>query len=207
MKKVIIGVIFIIIAIIAMISLVYVNLNKENLKNIPDNIYDGNDVDPKLNDIPENDRPNDNSGTGSDENPDNDDLKVNVTTTGGGGGGGGATGGESTNCEIIQISYALKNFMKNEICNNYDNGKCIDKNIICTLDVYNFDYNIAGDFSIEFKLLENENVVDTEIETKNIQSRTNSNIAHTFNVQGQIADNNFICNYKSTSIPEKQICS
>src|SRR3989344_5552732 len=95
----------------------------------------------------------------SDENaPANNNLDSLLNTGGGGGGGGsgGSTSGSSgsVNCQQNQISYALKDFIKDSECLSYSGNICISKTLTCSVDVYNLDQSTSGTFEMKISIIE-----------------------------------------------------
>src|SRR3989344_8202938 len=95
-----------------------------------------------------------------------------IAGSGGGssGGAGVASGGTQTNsqnsnCEEIQISYSLRNFVKEQTCNRYEENICVDKTSYCAIEVKNLDSETTGTFTIRFTHFEiqnRNNIIETQ---------------------------------------------
>ena len=140
---------------------------------------------------------------------------------GGGGGGGGSGGGGSggagggsglgsggPGCVQVQVSYALKNFAEEEVCNNVQDGVCVDKTISCNVEVHNFDYTLAGNFAIKIDFLEEESrtIFDSKVESGVIQPREFEIFEAVAQVPQDLADKDIGCSFKTQSVPMKEVC-
>lgn len=63
-------------------------------------------------------------------------------------------------CSESQISYALKNFRENSICNTFQNTICTEKTINCAIEVYNLDDNVEGIFKLKFTFFKDKEAFD-----------------------------------------------
>jgi len=109
-------------------------------------------------------------------------------------------------CTLNQISYGIKNLIKNSNCTEYSGETCISKEVSCSVEVYNYDYETSGNFELEFKLTdETENIIKTLYQTSFIQPKGNKTLEIIFRLEKN-ADKILICNYQTTKIPQKTIC-
>ena len=106
-----------------------------------------------------------------------------------GGSGGSSSSSETSStqeCFFQQISYALKNFKQ----------EFHPDSTICSLEVYNLDYETSGDFKIRF-ILEGQEQITSGF----LNPRTNKTFEASFNFQSESS-----CSYNTILIPKKQIC-
>ena len=138
--------------------------------------------------------------------------------SGGGAGGGSAGAGAQTNpqgngCSEMQISYSLRNFIKNTTCNSFDGEICVDKTSRCSLEVQNLDDGTTGIFTIKFthfELQDQNNILETEPvsftlspdQMKIFESETQ---IQSSGVEGN-ANKDISCTFFSEQIPKKVIC-
>lgn len=128
---------------------------------------------------------------------------------GGGGSGVGSAGGSAGNgCQTVQVSYALKNFAEEEVCNSFQDGICVDKTISCNVEVHNFDYTLAGNFVIEIDFLEQESraIFDSSVKSGVIQPRSFEIFEAVIQVPQDLADKDIGCSFKTQSVPSKEVC-
>ena len=137
-----------------------------------------------------------------------------ASNAGGGGGAGGGSGDGSgtdgtisSDCTLQQISYGIKNFIKTSKCTEYLDENCISKEIDCSAEVYNYDYETSGDFELEFRLTdESKDIINTLYRTEVITSRGNKTLNVRFTLEEENANKILTCNYQTTTIPKKTVC-
>ncbi|MCH7568374.1 MAG: hypothetical protein IIA87_03045 [Nanoarchaeota archaeon] len=141
-----------------------------------------------------------------------------------GSGGAGVTTGEpssgitglitsSSKCEILKISYSASNFNAESVCNQYENGICIDKTVTCSITITNLDDEIGGIFKLAFRFFERENeenIIHSTFSESFLEPGSQQTFEGTFNVQSQgengNANKDLTCFYRILSIPQKEIC-
>ena len=117
-------------------------------------------------------------------------------------------------CILEQVAFSLKNFYEYSTCNTFQGGICIDRNVICSLEVENFDPALGGNFEILFKV--SKNVEGSLIE---IESSTMTNFVEAlevitfekiFNIQGigieGDANQAVTCSFDPAEIRSREIC-
>ena len=99
---------------------------------------------------------------------------------------------QNSNCQMIQISYALRDFIKGSTC---------------SLRVENLDSNIQGKFAIDFIffLENNENNIINIITKENIVS-PNSIVQFEATHLSENPNENISCSFKTSLIPTKEVC-
>ncbi len=131
---------------------------------------------------------------------------------GGSGGGSSNSGSASTTNQCPQISYALKNFMKNSICLAYSNNICISKKVDCSVEVHNLDNEISDQFTIKIVLqeLENQNTLQEFTLSNTISSQGYKVFEKSITFEGQSpegdANKNYTCFFSTQEVPKKEIC-
>ena len=133
----------------------------------------------------------------------------------GSGPGGDTGGGSNANCQMQQLSYSIVNFNKNSTCNQQDgNGFCIDKNVICSVEVNNLDNSEGGIFSLLFSLAEEGLGVGSAFDTEQVEYSLIAGEERIFKSDTQIqtsgeeglANKNIDCFYNTLQIPQKEVC-
>lgn len=95
---------------------------------------------------------------------------------------------DTNNCYLIQAPYSLEQ--------TSGDG---ENDTICELELRNLDYDIEGEFAINFTIKNsNEEIIKNELQTKTIQPREKVS----FSIDKQFNEG---CEYK-TIIPKKQAC-
>lgn len=143
----------------------------------------------------------------------------NKKSFGGGGGAGGGSGGsgssavpETANCYNIQVPYALKNFEESFVCNDFQDGVCINKNLNCSLEVYNLDGEASGSFVLQFILFEKGtyNQLDSALKESFLEPGNFEKIEVAFNLQSEGAEGSANkegeCRFFTESVPTKEFC-
>ncbi len=134
--------------------------------------------------------------------------------SGGAGSGAGAEDGVGSGldsgCIKQQISYALKNFIKTEICNEFDGGICFSKTVGCSLEVHNFDESVSGVFSVRFTFFDNSAGFDSIVVEKNVNSRDFEIFNGVLELQSEGGDGRanqeIDCSFNTEKIPKKEVC-
>ena len=161
-----------------------------------------------------------NSGNGGvEDSGDNFGDSDSVEDSGFNGEGNGGIGGRtidgsdssnslSNNCEQ-QIAYAIKDFKKNEICNQFEGDSCIDKSANCSLAAYNLD-DIGGVFKIRFVFFEEgesyENGLQTITREISLEPEKSEAVEAVFNFQNSNAEKTIDCIFFTDKIPKKNVC-
>ncbi len=105
-----------------------------------------------------------------------------------------------------QISYSIRNFKQNSLCNQYQGSDCIDKTSDCSLITENLDNQVTGIFEIKFIFSDSLNQeLSSDIISHSISSGNNQSFTSSFNIQGQDANQDISCAYTTLKIPEKII--
>jgi hypothetical protein len=114
----------------------------------------------------------------------------------------------SSQCNQMQISYGIKNLIKKVNCTENNEEGCLLKEVKCSVEVHNYDYETSGNFKLEFSLIDTSETIIKTLETSEIiNPRQNKTLKSKFILQDQEAKNiNWACNYKSIEIPQKLIC-
>lgn len=126
---------------------------------------------------------------------------------------GGNTAGENSNQNCIeqQISYALKNFIKRETCNEFQQNTCVDKTVDCYLEVHNFDSSVSGIFSIKFTFLDNGIAFDNAVIEKNVNPEDFEIFNAVLELQSQgeegRANQQIDCSFNTQEVPKKVVCN
>lgn len=129
------------------------------------------------------------------------------------GGSGGSSDEEGTQDPCIQeVSYSLENENSEVQCNSFENGFCVDKTIICSIEVKNRDPEIEGIFRISLKFIpeESSEALEIRVVEGTIPSLELILINETLNLnsQGEFGDANLpiSCLYNTLEVPTKKIC-
>jgi len=126
----------------------------------------------------------------------------------GGGAGGGDTGGSGVTCTEQQISYVLKNFVKNGFCNSFVDGACVNKRIDCSLEAHNLDGEIGGTFNLKFTFFgEAGNEFGFVMKDIYLEPGANGGVNAIFDIQGESANKGVDCVYSVEGIPTKTVCT
>lgn len=155
-----------------------------------------------------------------------EEVESDVILSGGGGSGadggamggadeaGGAGGGESSgstnggsNCETNQISYGLKNFVKNETCNSFEGENCVDMSYRCSIDVLNLDSNVGGLFGLDFQLKINGETSDSQYVSSDISVGGTETLSAVFQLFDSDAQATLNCAPVAIDIPTKEVCT
>ncbi|MFH1585158.1 MAG: hypothetical protein ABIB79_00135 [archaeon] len=96
---------------------------------------------------------------------------------GGGGGGGGSTSSTSEGGELCftDVSYSMKEHTKLSNCNQYDGEICIDKTVTCSIEVYNRDTTIGGNFRVELLFVEDKKGLEEALDSESFYFYLNPN--------------------------------
>lgn len=139
--------------------------------------------------------------------------KSDTPSSSSGGGSDSAGGGSSeamTNCETKQVSYSLKNFNEEVVCNTYSLGNCVDLEITCSVNVFNLDESTTGDFEIGFDLVEiaTQEIFSSLSEEKSLGPKENDVFEGFFTVQDEagLNEEGYDCDFTTLSIPNKAGC-
>ncbi len=132
---------------------------------------------------------------------------------GGGGGGGSSSSGETGSgpASCPQVSYALRNFVKNLECTSYDNEICIEKNVYCSVKVENID-QFSGEFIIGIEIydIETSEIIQQFEISKTVyasqQELFDKSITLTSLTSDGEANKDYDCSFKTIQIPKKLIC-
>lgn len=159
---------------------------------------------------------NDESATSENNNGAEKDSSANGFNNDGGGSSGGGNGGsnggngQEQECKMTQISYSMENFQQNSTCNQYDGQTCINKEISCSIDIRNLDYEISGLFKVENYFIkkgdDRENAFDETLNELMISPRSSEHLTSSTNIQGPLADETIDCVFHTISAPEKETC-
>ena len=110
-------------------------------------------------------------------------------------------------CTLSQISYGIKNLIKNSNCIEYQGEICTSKDIKCSVETYNYDDETSGDFELEFRLTDElNNIIQILYKTEFIQSQGNKTHEVIFKLENENAEKSLTCNYQTINIPKKTIC-
>ena len=122
------------------------------------------------------------------------------------GSGSDSSDGSNANCIEQQISYSLSKFKTSVECTSSDNP-CPEKIVNCSVALKNLDYNIEGEFTIEFILKDKETSeqLDTEFKTLSVQPRTEREFAAAFTTI-EYKDKELDCQMRTSSTPKEIIC-
>jgi len=129
------------------------------------------------------------------------------------GGSSSSSSGGSENCISEQISYSMINFNKTETCNNYNGEVCIDKTVLCKVDIQNRD-EAVGDFEVGLFFVErykemSENF-DVKIRIFQLGAGENYFFNDTTNIQSLgedgLANKGINCYFISMVVPTKEVC-
>jgi len=130
------------------------------------------------------------------------------------GGSSSSSEGLSTpDCETEPLSYSLLAINKTETCNSEQNEICLDKTILCSLDVRNRDKKAAGNFKIELKFLQEGGSISEPIEKivhlVFLEPEAQEHLEDSTTIQSTgeegIANKNINCFYNTLEVPEKCI--
>lgn len=154
---------------------------------------------------------------------DDDNTGGNVGGGGGSTGGksGGGSGGESgvsgvqggqagllpgSECRNELFSYSSFNFGEGSECNLYENSKCVDKIVLCSANLINYE-DFGGTFGVSFKFFEegDPSIIHIDFSEQFIESHEMGFFEGRFDVQGEFADSDFFCLY-TISAPLKEVC-
>lgn len=119
---------------------------------------------------------------------------------------------QNSQCTIKQISYSMINPNKTYICNQKENEICINKTIICSIEIHNRDSNINGTFNINLLFKEENEIEDLHVKNFNFNlepmtyKRIEENITIISTKENQIANKDINCLYTTLETPKKQIC-
>ena len=150
------------------------------------------------------------------ENDNENFADVSGNSGGGSSGGGGSESfetSESTTREIVcrnqTIKYSLKNFQEDIECLNNEGGKCTLLSAICSVDVYNIDVDVLGNFTIDYVLIDS---FGEDIESQLIDMNVNPAKFVKFKANMTVEDSNGIdmsssCTPRIISVPKKEVCS
>ncbi len=121
--------------------------------------------------------------------------------------GSGSSEALSPNCQESQISYSVQNLNSISVCNTNSSGKCIDKSVTCSLDIYNFDDSTSGIFAIRFFVVEQgentENSFANASVQTNVEFDNNATLTNQFDFQDENANKNLACVYRTEFVPKK----
>ena len=133
--------------------------------------------------------------------------------SGSGGSGEGRGAGSSGNvifsgeCAEQQISYSLKDFLELETCDILEGNVCIDKIVNCSLVVENLDYQVGGNFEIEFSFIgDGWKKLNSFFGEIFLGPRIDQRLEKVFNIQGEDADKHIECIFITTKVPMKEVC-
>ena len=146
----------------------------------------------------------------NEESPENDYLQETTNIQNENGGAGSSSGesqsSQAQQCEK-QISYALKNFNTLEECLSEQDGVCLIKEVTCSLDIKNLDYETSGEFVIKFEFLDQSGVLlFSTTSSVYVNARETKNLQAQNQFEDENADKNFMCSFKTESVPEENIC-
>ena len=202
--------ILIFLAILSGLVLIYFVISSGKNENLKDNPSSQNNINPSSDE--ETNFQDENTNSEQDSNSQN----AGATSSDGGSSGGSVGGSETASgssstlpsgCQLIQLSYALKKFQKNVICVEYSEEACINKEVTCSVEVHNLDYATSGTFEIEFSFLnEAQETLATETDSESIAQRTNKVLSATKTFQGENANQELECDFRTTAIPNKEVC-
>lgn len=140
-----------------------------------------------------------------------ENLEKVLKISGGEGGDSSDSMGDSSeikeSCELVQISYSLKNFESKEECLQEEVEECISKQINCTIEIHNLDEQI-GSFELGLVLFKEENSESIDYLTllKDVEGKKFEKVSWSFNVEGNNANEDLSCAFKTTLVPKKEIC-
>ena len=163
--------------------------------------------------IPFLDNDNQDSEISSEDSDFKDDLTVvDGGLAGGSGGGGGGSSGSSDglNCIQNQISYSLTTLPENTICLDFQEGKCIQKEIICNAEVRSFDESVSGNFEIQFDLYDDSNISNVIAITSAsslVNALAKKTISKSVIITGENANISISCQSNTLSVPYYEVCS
>ena len=117
-------------------------------------------------------------------------------------------------CILEQVPFSLKNFYEYSTCNTFQEGICIDRNVICSLEVENFDLELGGNFEILFKVSKNIGGTLIEVESSTVTNFVGAleviTFEKIFNIQGEGIEGNanqaITCSYDPAEILSREIC-
>ena len=147
----------------------------------------------------------------NDQEETNPSLNGGSSESGGGSGGGGSfSSSRVTGPYCPQISYALRNFIKNSECLSSSDGTCTNKNVYCSVTVENLDQSI-GQFTIEISLYNYQALIIQQFQISKIVSQSQQVIFDktlSFQSQSEDGDANkeYDCSFKTLEIPKKSGC-
>lgn len=121
----------------------------------------------------------------------------------------GEDNGETTTsigCTEKQISYSVKKVLKNSICNEWQDDKCISKRVNCSIEVQNLDETTSGNFEVKFQFLAEDEEVDSIILNYFLNPYDIKIFEAISQIIGENADKEILCPYTTISIPEKKVC-
>ena len=127
-----------------------------------------------------------------------------------------STDGQSsgTECYEGQISYSITNFNVTSICNAYDEEICLDKTVICSIEIHNMDDDISGFFEIKLLFVEEggnlENPIDEKTSRFFLEPQDYNLFEDSINIQssgqGGLANKEITCFYSTLEVPKKSFC-
>jgi len=114
-----------------------------------------------------------------------------------------------SNCVLKRLSYSLRNFEENVTCQEFAGDDCISLYAICSVEIFNFDDDFAGDFEIRYTLTDSsENNFGSETLSKNVGAGGNELFSVDFEIgSNDGVDENSQCLFNMVSVPVKEVCS
>jgi len=112
---------------------------------------------------------------------------------------------QTANCDPKQIPYTLFDFQKVQVCLQYQQTTCIEKQITCSAKIKNLDLTQGGEFTVKIKLLgeQTEDLIEEFLVSETIQPKQEETFLHQFQVTGIQADQEFSCSIITEKIPTK----
>lgn len=164
--------------------------NAVNLKDEEQNIQDSDEI--KYS-----------SGNSADEEISSDESNVINE-----GGGSGKSVSLNPECKTVSVSYALKHFNENSVCNEYSGENCIDKTITCSMEVQNLDSAATVEFKSVFRFYNSQSeLVNSATDSKMINSGDTEYFEKNYQLTGEVANNELDCRFDLEEPPQKEVCS
>jgi len=110
-------------------------------------------------------------------------------------------------CSNKQISYSLTGPSEEETCLEEDGlGECIKKQMNCSLEIKNLDYEIFGEFIFDFTYSLDGEEINHESISKNLGPRESYIFSSILILEGLEANKSPLCLHNINKIPKKTVC-
>ena len=105
-------------------------------------------------------------------------------------------------------------FNKTSVCNGYSLGNCVDRTVVCSVNIENKDSELTGEFEIELIFVETkkpeEDAFDKKILTLSLGPGQTRKISDSTRIQSTdqdgLANREINCLFNTLKVPQKEIC-